>query len=145
MAISFRAEHGLTVSVWDGTVSTDEVTRHLETVAVDPAWAASGRFLTDLSGVATESIPDPEQILDAAARFLERLDERVRDAKWAIVASAAFAQARRFGSYLEEDIPRIIVFNELRTACVWLGVNESAVRAIITDLRRTSRPKRADL
>jgi hypothetical protein len=141
MAIAFRAEHGLSVSVWDGTVSSDDVARHIETLGTDPGWAASGRFLTDLSSVAEESIPNPAQVLDAAARFLERLGERAREAKWAILAGAAFAQARRFGTYLEEDIPRLIVFNELPTACLWLGVNEPAARAITADLRHTLRTR----
>jgi hypothetical protein len=139
MPIAFRATNGVSVSVWDGLVSSEDVLRHIETLGEDPIWGASRRFLTDLSGVATDSIPNPEQTLEAAAHFLEQLGDQARGAKWAIIASAAFAQARRFGTYIEEEVPRVIVFSDLTTACIWLGVNEPAVRAVTTDLRRTLR------
>ena len=60
----------------------------------------------------------------------------VRDSKWAMVAGETFVLAQRFGSYLEEEVPRLIVFNDLATACTWLGVDGAEVG---TTARRVAR------
>ncbi len=74
-------------------------------------------------------------MLEAAAEFAEKLAAPVRDAKWAMIASETFVLAQRFGSYLEEEIRRLIVFNDLETACTWLGVDPVIVRKQVDELR----------
>ena len=137
MAIAYRCDDstGLCVSVWDGEVTDDERRRHIAALAADPEWGAQGLLLTDLTGIAASARPTAKQVLEAAADFAEKLAGQVRDAKWAMVAGETFVLAQRFGSYLEEEVRRLIVFNDLDTACTWLGVDTATARVIIDDLR----------
>jgi hypothetical protein len=137
MGIAYRSDDaiGLSVSVWDGEITDDQRRRQMEAVASDPNWGAGGLLLTDLTGVSTAQRASATQVLEAAAEFSERLAGQVRNAKWAIVASETFVLAQRFGSYLEEEVRRIIVFNDLDAACAWLGVDSADARAIIGELR----------
>jgi hypothetical protein len=141
MGISYRVDTatGLSVSVWDGEVTGDQRREHMQALASDDAWGAGGLYLTDLTGVASSSVPGVDEVLDAAAAFLETLASQVGRAKWAIVAGDTFERAQRFGSYIEEEVPRLIVFNALDTACTWLGVDVLAARAVVDALREEIR------
>ena len=43
-----------------------------------------------------------------------------------------------FSDYVEKTAPRLIVFNQLTTACAWLGIDEAIVRPILEELRGSS-------
>ena len=152
MGIAYRCdtELGLCVSVWDGVVTDEQRRRHIATLEADPDWAAGGMLLTDLTGVSAARRPTAKQVLETAAEFSERLAPMVRDSKWAMVAGETFVLAQRFGSYLEEEVPRLIVFNDLATACTWLGVDGAQAGTTIDELRgqlrasETSRPTPPD-
>lgn len=137
MGIAYRSDAatGLSISVWEGEITDDQRRRQMEAIAADPTWGAGGLLLTDLTGVSTSQRASARQVLEAAAEFSERLAGQVRNAKWAIVASETFVLAQRFGSYLEEEVRRLIVFNDLDTACTWLGVSTADVRVTIDELR----------
>ena len=135
MGIAFRNAARISVDVWSGTIEPREAAEHVEAIAREPEWGVQGAILTDLTGIDTESRPSPEALQVTAAMFVERMGDRVRDAKWAVVADVTFEDATRFSSYVEATAPRLIVFNEITTACAWLGVDESEVRAIIAELR----------
>jgi hypothetical protein len=137
MGIAYRCDEGtgLCVSVWDGEVTVDDRHRHIAALAADPQWGARGLLLTDLTGVSAAHRPSAKEVLDAAAEFSAKLAEPVRHAKWAMVANETFVLAQRFSTYLEEEVPRLIVFNDLDTACTWLGVDTAASRAVIDELR----------
>jgi hypothetical protein len=137
MGIAYRcdAATGLCVSVWDGIVTKQDRQRHIAELAADPEWGAQLLLLTDLTGISASHRPSPNEVLESAAEFAEKLAAPVRDAKWAIIASETFVLAQRFGSYLEEEIRRLIVFNDLDTACTWLGVDPVVVRRQVDELR----------
>ena len=141
MGIAYRCDEktGLSLSVWDGEVTTDDRRRHIAALASDPDWGARGRLLTDLTGVSAAGRPSAKSVLDAAAEFSEKLAGQVRNAQWAIVAGETFVLAQRFGSYLEEEVHRLIVFNDLDTACTWLGVDAADARELIGELRESLR------
>ena len=131
----------LSVSVWSGEITTDERQRHLAALAANPHWGEGGLLLTDLTGVAHGSRPDAERLLDAASTFLARLGERARRAKWAMVASSLLDEAQRFRAYIEEEAPRLIVFNDVSTAATWLGVDTEHVRGMVDGLRAEIRSR----
>jgi hypothetical protein len=137
MGIAYRCDKttGLCVSVWDGVVTDEQRRQHMATLEADPEWGAGGLLLTDLTGVSAARRPTAKQVLETAADFSERLAPMVRDAKWAMVAGETFVLAQRFGSYLEEEVPRLIVFNDLATACTWLGVDGAEVGTLLDELR----------
>jgi hypothetical protein len=137
MGIAYRCDNtmGLCVSVWDGVVTEEQRRQHIATLEADPEWGAAGLLLTDLTGISAVRRPSAKQVLETAAEFSERLAPAVRDAKWAMVAGETFVLAQRFGTYLEEEVPRLIVFNDLATACTWLGVDGVAVGTVLDELR----------
>jgi hypothetical protein len=145
MGIAYRCDKrmGVCVSVWDGVVTDEQRRQHMAILAADPEWGAGGLLLTDLTGVSAAMRPTAKQILETAADFAERLAPVVRDAKWAMVAGETFVLAQRFGSYLEEEVPRLIVFNDLATACTWLGVDGAEVGNLLEELRAEARASEA--
>ena len=137
MGIAFRTSRpsGLSVAVWDGEVTAAQRNAHISAIAADPEWGAGALLLTDLTSVAEASRPTPAEVLEAASSFVEHVAAQVRNAKWAMVAGETFAHAQRFSAYVEEAVQRLIVFNELDTACTWLGVDVAEVRSVVADLR----------
>jgi hypothetical protein len=110
-------------------------------LAADPDWATSRRIITDLTRVPAHSRPTPDQIEETADAFLQQLAAPVANVKWAVVADRTFEDAQSFGSHIEGEVRRMIVFNSIRTACVWLGVDGGDVQVIIDNLRQQMRTK----
>jgi hypothetical protein len=141
MGIAYRCgtATGLSVEVWDGEVGIDEARRHIARLAADPEWAASRRIVTDLSSLSAGSRPDADQLAQLGDAFLHQLAYLVGDVKWSVIADQAFDEAIGFGARIKHEVRRMIVFNGLATACVWLGVDTSAVQPVLTELRRQLR------
>jgi len=134
MGIAYRHTSRISVDVWHGTVDVLEAARHVERLAAEPEWGVQGSILTDLTSIAEESRPSPEDLKQIATMFIEHMGDRVRDAKWAVLANLTFEDATIFSQYVEPNAPRLIVFNDLATACAWLGIDEADVRPIIDEL-----------
>lgn len=138
MGIAYRCDPatGVSVEVWDGTISFDVAALHVEQLSKDPEWAASRRIVTDLTGMAADSRPDADDLRRLSDAFLHQLAHLVSDAKWSVIADSAFAEALVFGEHVRHGVRRMIVFTNLVTACVWLGIEPDDVRPVIEDLRR---------
>ena len=145
MGIAYRCDPTTRVSVevWQGKVLFDVARLHVEQLAKDPEWAASRRIVTDLTGLASESRPTPDQLKALGDAFLQQLAYLVSDAKWAVIAENAFAEALVFGEQIRHEVRRMIVFTNLVTACVWLDVERADVQPVIDDLRREIRAEPA--
>jgi len=146
MGIAYRVDEppGVSTSVWAGSVKYDQAMQHVAALAATPEWGAGGRILTDLTAVASTSFPDREQVSEIAARFVEQLDARSQSTKWAVIANQIFTQASQFGEELGDAARRLIVFFDLASACIWLGVDLDAMRAVIEKLRGEARSQTAD-
>ena len=141
MGIAFRVDEpgGVSVSVWAGEVTSNQALAHVAALAAAPGWGAGGRILTDLTAVASTSLPDREQVSELARRFVDQLDARTRPAKWAVIANASFNRAAQFGEEIGEEGRRLIVFFDLASACIWLGVDLDTIRPVIEHLREEAR------
>ena len=137
MGIAYRCDPvgGLSVSVWQGVITSDEVQRHMADLGCDDAWGAGGVLLTDLSGVSAVSRPTPTRLLNAASELTTRLKSRLRDACWAIVTGAMFAEANRFAGYMEEAVGELWVFEDLESAAQWLGHDAGLVGRLVLSVR----------
>jgi hypothetical protein len=146
MGIAYRCDPTtrIGIEVWHGNVGLDVARLHVEQLAKDPDWTASRRIITDLTGLAQESRPSPEQIRRLSDAFLQQLAYLVTDAKWSIVADRAFAEALVFGEQVRHEVRRMIVFTNLVSACVWLGIDRAEVEPVIKELRREIRAEPAD-
>jgi hypothetical protein len=138
MGIAYRCDPttGVGIEVWHGKVGFDVARMHVDQLANDPEWAASRRIVTDLTGLASESVPNADQIKGLSDAFLQQLAYLVSDAKWSIIADEALAEALTFGEQIRHEVRRMIVFTNLVTACVWLGVDREDVEPVIDELRR---------
>ena len=141
MAIAYRCDTatGVGVEVWDGDITVDQARQHVQTLAADPHWSASRRLVTDLTGISAESRPTAEAIAQLADVFLQQLAYRVGDVKWSVIADHTFDEALGFGGRIRHEVRRMIVFNNLASACVWLGLDHNEVRPAIDELRRQLR------
>lgn len=135
MGIAYRNGPNLSVAVWTGLITEEETDRYLRHFAGDPEWAANGRVLTDLTGLAEESRPSDDRIDVSAEMFRALIGPRANPVKWAVVADRTFEEATKFSERVATDPPRLIVFTDQAAACEWLGVDFAEVGPIIDDLR----------
>jgi hypothetical protein len=138
MGIAFRSDiaGGVSVAVWAGSVTRDDIAEHLAALHALPQWGAGGRILTDLTGLAPGLRPTHDELLELRDAFGHDLAERTRAARWAIVASGTFEEAAEFGRQLHDDTRDLTVFFDLPSACIWLGVDLDATRVTIEQLRK---------
>jgi hypothetical protein len=141
MGIAYRCDSatGLSVEVWDGDVSVEQARRHVERLAGDPQWSQSRRIVTDLTSMNPDSRPTADQIAGLADAFLQELAYLVGDVKWSVIADRTFDDALGFGAHVKHEVRRMIVFNSLATASVWLSLDPGDVQPVIDDLRRRLR------
>ena len=137
MGIAYRLDQtqGLTIVVWDGTVTEGDVEEQVRRLAADPDWPPGLRQLSDMTSAT--SVPDV-----ANTNIIEMIAEmpEARPIRFAFVAREGFAAVRRYERAVETvGVTRVIVFNDLPTACTWLGVDEVATRATIDALRQELR------
>jgi hypothetical protein len=143
MGIGYRLDkaQGLMTIVWDGKVTTDDWRAHLRAMFDDPDWPAGPRNLTDLrsADVSTITATDQAEIVKMYAPHVDK----VRGMKSAAVAGDNFESSTEFGNQNEPPGLSLIVFNDLVTACTWLGVDKTIAQATVTDLRNELRTKPA--
>ncbi len=143
MGIAYRcdADIGLTIAVWDGTVTAQEWHAQSDRAHADPAWPAGRLFLTDVTTVSDVSHITDELIAEMAKRMRDEVSERVADARWALVAGDAFWMARKFARVVDGIVQSMVAFNSLDTACIWLGVDLGRARAALRELRTEIRAR----
>jgi hypothetical protein len=141
MGIAYRVDEpkGVSVSAWTGEVTRGEAMGHLASLAATPGWGATRCILTDLTGLSPPALPDRGEVSELADAFVTQLSDRAQPAKWAIVASAAFNVALQFGDEIDDDGRKVLVFLDLASACIWLGVDMARIRPVLDVLRREAR------
>jgi hypothetical protein len=141
MGIAYQAQgpRGLSIEAWVGEISRDQAQEHLVALAALPEWGATGRVLTDLSGMSPVSLPDREQVAALAREFESHIADHSRTSSWAVVANVAYKRASEFGDEIAPGGRRLSVFYELESACIWLGVDVADVRPALKVLRDEAR------
>ncbi len=121
----------LTIVVWDGEMTNDDLAVQMQRLLADPAWPPGKSHLADLTTATT--VPD---LRTPAILRLAEDDPRWRGIRYAIVARTGWEHATAFQRALASlGLGQVIVFNDVSTACTWLGVDDDAVRAEINELR----------
>jgi hypothetical protein len=140
MAISYVCDEaiGLSVTVAEGILTAEDWRAHVLRQMADPAWPAGRASLTDATRVRVSE--QARAIGDDIASLYAPKKDRTQRMRFAIVAHFAFADARSFEGAVEPHGTRPIVFNDLPTACVWLGVDQDRAGALIEELRNSMRP-----
>jgi hypothetical protein len=140
MSIVYRIdkEIGITYVVWDGPIGAEEMTAQVRRLIADPDWPPEKRLhLVDLQ---TANLDDTitETVLREAAELYSSDRERIGTLRQAIVAGEAFMKSRLFESFMPAG-PTVIVFNNVQTACAWLGISGEETDWALRQLRDEAR------
>jgi hypothetical protein len=137
MGIRYRLDKalGLTLVVWDGVVSGDEAEGHVRSLFDDPEWPPGPLHLLDGTTVASAPTVANTKLVELAVNAAE-----TRRIRFALVQHMGFDEA----TYFEREasargLSQVIVFNDLATACTWLGLDVAAIRTTTADMRREIR------
>ena len=141
MSIIYRIdrEKGITLSIWDGAVTEDEVLDHLRRLVADPDWPTIKRLhLTDLR-TTTAYLNIDETIIKKMVALLGKSPGKLAKLKMAMVANEAFAISTTFQRLMSIYPLSMIAFNSLDTACTWLGMNTADTERALEQLRARAR------
>ena len=136
MGIKYRAdsEKQIIFVVWDGVVTADVWFEHIERLIADPLWSSISTMLVDLH-TARDLTSIQESEIEHAVALFSSVPISLSKKKVGIVAGNAFWKSRRFGELVSPFGPSVIVFNDLSTACVYLGINATEALKAIQQLR----------
>jgi len=118
----FDPQKGIVFVVWDGRVTAEEWLRYAQKLVSDPAWASTPRILADLLSVKdTSSIHNAE--IEHTVEIFSANPRALRGKKLAVIARDEFGKARHFEDLLMHFGVSSVVFNNLDTACLFLGMD----------------------
>jgi len=136
VAIAYRCDVPLrcTFSVWDGDVTPQEWSDQLGRIILDPLCPPGPLLLADLStaGGAPSITTD---VIDEMAHSWRTYAADLGEMRWAVIPDGAWDKARRFQADVQGSNIRITFFNQVWSACNWLGVDRDAARAVLGNLR----------
>ena len=129
MAIAFAFDEAelLSLAVWVGTVTADDWRAQASRRVTDPALVAAQRLFVDVRLWTPNESIGKEVIREVAQRY-GTSGVPVAGKKLALVAEAGFWDARMFEDAMSEYGAKTIVFNDLDTACTWLGIDSASTR-----------------
>jgi hypothetical protein len=124
----------LVISVWGKNVTLDQWYANIRKQIADPGFAQTKVHLVDVSrGTADPSIGEAE--IQGVLDFISGSGAPTAGRKIAIVAGEEFARLRLYERLAEPLQLNVIVFNDLGTACTWLGIDPREVEIEIRKLR----------
>ena len=135
MTIGYRCDAGLgcTFILWDGEVSPGEWRDHFERLTNDPDFPPGALILGDLR-TAGGALSIGSDIVKEIAIAWQARAERIGPIKVAIVPNGAWDKARELERAVDGSGITTIVFNNLPTACTWLGVDAASAAAVLEKL-----------
>jgi hypothetical protein len=124
----------LAIAVWDGIITWNIWQEHLQRMFSDPAYAPMEIQITDLrfSSISPTIAGDQIQVM---IELLSGQRERVSLKKIAIVAGDDWSKPKLGEFALQAIFINSIVFNDLTTACLWLGADVVEVGEDIKQIR----------
>ena len=127
---------GLTLVVWDGTVTGDDAEEHVRRMMFnDPDWPPGPKHLVDLTTATSVPIVANTKLVEMLAEIAE-----ARRIRFALVAGGAFDEGKRFQEAASGiGVTQVIVFNFVTIASTWLGVDPTAAQSALNELRRELR------
>ena len=118
----FDPQKGIVFVVWEGVVTAEEWFGYAQKLVSHPDWADTSRVLGDLLSVKdTSSIQNRE--IEHATQIFSANPRALRNKKLAVIAGDEFGKARHFEDLLMHFGVSSVVFNNLDTACLFLGVD----------------------
>ena len=123
----------LVLELWTGTISHDELLAHERRHLRDSSIACGASVLADAIGASFETMPGAVHELTDLYR---QSAETLRVGKAAILVNeSAYDRARLYERQAIDLGVRMILFNTLDVACAWLGIDVTAARKELEQLR----------
>jgi len=128
----------LLVIVWDGVVSGSDWEAHTRRrLADDPTWPSGTRRLADITSFDPSELTTPD--VATVVELLRTRLSRLVGTRIAVVASSGWAIARDFERQIDRLGTTTIVFNEVKSAADWLGIDVDVARTTTRRLRAEAR------
>jgi len=123
----------LVVELWTGTISHDEVLAHERRHLSDSSIARGASVLVDATSASFETKPEAvHEVTDLYRRSGKKL--RVGNSA-VLVNASAYDRARLYERQATDLGVRVILFNSLYVACVWLGIDVTTASTELKKLR----------
>jgi hypothetical protein len=131
----FDQNKGVAFIVWDGAVTAEQWFIAANNLVSNPAWMQIPRVLADLQSVVdTSTIGDAE--IARAVEILSADPAPLMGKRLAMIARDAFGKARHCGQLLARFGVSSVVFNNLDTACLFLGLEALEAHKVFEGIRQ---------
>ena len=136
MGINYRVhvEKKIVFVAWKGVISAEIWYEHIQRLIADTHWPSVSAMLVNLHSITDVSSIGEAEIQHAVALF-NSIPEALSNKRIAAVASDAFWKSRRFGQLIAPYGPSVLVFNDMSTACIYLGIKLTDATKAIQELR----------
>src|SRR5215207_5578950 len=136
MGIKYRVhvEKKIVFVAWKGVVTADVWFEHIKKLIADTHWPSVSAMLVNLQSITDVSSIGEAEIQHAVALF-NSIPEALSNKRIAAVAGDAFWKSRRFGQLIAPYGPSVLVFNDMSTACIYLGIKLIDATKAIQELR----------
>ena len=136
MGIKYRVhvEKKIVFVAWKGVVTADVWFEHIKKLIADTHWPSVSAMLVNLQSITDVSSIGEAEIQHAVALF-NSIPEALSNKRIAAVAGDAFWKSRRFGQLIAPYGPSVLVFNDMSTACIYLGIKLTDATKAIQELR----------
>ena len=123
----------LVLELWTGTISHDEVLAHERRHLSDSSITGGASVLVDATSTSFETTPEAvHEVTD----LYRRSGEKLRVGKSAVLVNeSAYDRARLYERQATDFGVRVILFNSLDVACLWLGIDFTTVCRELKKLR----------
>jgi len=133
-------DEGIALDLWDGIVTADEYLASVQRLIDDTNWPPHRHLhLGDLQTALLDPSLDESALRRVAAIYGQHLDILAKT-KSAIVANEAFARSLFFQQLMTSSVS-MVVFNDLSTACRWLGVETDWAGCVLSEMRAELRSR----
>jgi hypothetical protein len=126
------------IIVWDGVVSGSHWEEHTrQRLADDPSWPSGTRRLADITSFDPSALTSPD--IATVVELLRGRTSKLVGSRIGVVASEGWRLARDFERQIDRLGTTTIVFNEVKSAADWLGIDVDVARTTIKRLRADAR------
>ncbi len=136
-----KPDKKLIIVAWDGMIKLGEWQEHLSRMFTDPDFASAKMQLTDIRFSFVDPLITDEEIR-GIVEFMALQRNKIAGKKLAIVVGQEWIKAKLVERLLQPLMTAPIVFTDLTTACMWLGLDAvdvgNEIKQMRLNLRRTS-------
>jgi hypothetical protein len=146
LAIAYHCDRvkGITYAIWDGPITADEWRATAQRQAEDSEWPAGGFYISDLRKAVLD-VQEFRAALGSVADVYRNSGKLPVGMKHAILAPSVFGLADDFQEWMSRTRIESIAFNDLETACTWLGIDVEEADSVLKNLHVELRKKTPNL